>query len=126
MLLDEDNRRLLVAEASADPAGVAVVDLERFAVTRVLSGGDRVALDTRRQRAIVGNASTGYLPGEGIVVAGQGASYSGKTLLDMARGDFSDARTLAESKQLMRGLINHYLGDKPLMTRQLLIDLQSL
>jgi DNA repair protein RecO (recombination protein O) len=65
-----------------------------------------------------------YQPGEGVVASG--GDYRGKTLLDMARGDFSDPRTLAEGKQLMRVLINHYLGDKPLMTRQLLVDLQSL
>lgn len=71
----------------------------------------------------------GYLPGEGVVPAAEarGASlFQGKTLLDMARGDFSDPRTQTEGKQLMRALINHYLGDKPLMTRQLLVDLQSL
>jgi DNA repair protein RecO (recombination protein O) len=68
----------------------------------------------------------GYAPGEGVVPDDAGGAYRGKTLLDMARGDFSDPRTLAEGKQLMRALINHYLGDKPLMTRQLLMDLQNL
>jgi DNA repair protein RecO (recombination protein O) len=34
--------------------------------------------------------------------------------------------TLQQSKQLMRHLLAHYLGDKPLHTRQLLIDLQGL
>jgi DNA repair protein RecO (recombination protein O) len=76
--------------------------------------------------AIEASARYAYLPGEGVVRAGAGASYSGKTLIDMAQGDFSDARTLAEGKQLMRSLINHYLGDKPLLTRQLLLDLQTL
>ena len=33
---------------------------------------------------------------------------------------------LAEGKLLMRTLLAHYLGDKPLATRQLLIDLQKL
>ena len=50
----------------------------------------------------------------------------GKTLLDMARDDYSDAQTQSQSKQLMRYLLAHYLGDKPLHTRQLLIDLQGL
>ena len=52
--------------------------------------------------------------------------YAGKTLLDMAAGDYSDPRSLAESKLLMRQLLAHYLGDKPLATRQLLIDLQKI
>lgn len=69
----------------------------------------------------------GYDFGQGLVPcpAGEGG-YSGKTLLDMAAGTFDDPRTLSESKQLMRLLINHYLADRPLLTRQLLADLQSL
>jgi DNA repair protein RecO (recombination protein O) len=55
-----------------------------------------------------------------------GVQLQGKTLLDMARDDYSDAQTQTQSKQLMRYLLAHYLGDKPLHTRQLLIDLQGL
>ena len=55
-----------------------------------------------------------------------GVVIAGKTMLDMARDDYSDAQTQAQSKQLMRYLLAHYLGDKPLHTRQLLIDLQGL
>jgi DNA repair protein RecO (recombination protein O) len=47
-------------------------------------------------------------------------------MLDMARDDYSDAQTQLQSKQLMRYLLAHYLGDKPLHTRQLLIDLQAI
>ena len=56
----------------------------------------------------------------------KGVQCRGKTLLDMARDDYSDAQTQSQSKQLMRYLLAHYLGDKPLHTRQLLIDLQGL
>lgn len=55
-----------------------------------------------------------------------GVQLQGKTLLDMARNDYSDTQTQIQSKQLMRYLLAHYLGDKPLHTRQLLIDLQGL
>ena len=69
----------------------------------------------------------GYVFDRGVVEADKvGASYAGKTLLDMAAGDFSDPRTLAEGKLLMRALLNHYLSDKPLLTRQLLVELSSL
>jgi DNA repair protein RecO (recombination protein O) len=73
----------------------------------------------------------GYRIGEGVAPLardgmGQPGGYLGKTLLDLARGDLSDPATLAEGKLLMRGLLSHYLGDKPLATRQLLIDLQKL
>ncbi len=55
-----------------------------------------------------------------------GVQLSGKTLLNMARDDYGDVLTQNQSKQLMRYLLAHYLGDKPLHTRQLLIDLQGL
>ncbi len=55
-----------------------------------------------------------------------GVQCRGKTLLDMARDDYSDVQTQSQSKQLMRYLLANYLGDKPLHTRQLLIDLQGL
>jgi DNA repair protein RecO (recombination protein O) len=55
-----------------------------------------------------------------------GVQLSGKTLLDMAKDEYTDSVTLQQSKQLMRHLLAHYLGDKPLHTRQLLIDLQGL
>jgi DNA repair protein RecO (recombination protein O) len=51
---------------------------------------------------------------------------AGRTLLDMERDDYSNPVTQQESKALMRMLINHYLGDQVLHTRQLLRDLQQL
>lgn len=55
-----------------------------------------------------------------------GIVLNGSTLLDMAQEDYSRVETQQQSKQLMRYLLAHYLGDKPLHTRQLLIDLQGL
>jgi DNA repair protein RecO (recombination protein O) len=55
-----------------------------------------------------------------------GIQLLGKTLIDMVNDDYSSAQTQQQSKQLMRYLLAHYLGDKPLHTRQLLIDLQGL
>lgn len=55
-----------------------------------------------------------------------GVQLRGKTLLDMAQDNYADPATQQQSKQLMRALISHYLGDKPLHTRQLLIDLHQL
>ncbi|MEW5770656.1 MAG: DNA repair protein RecO [Pseudomonadota bacterium] len=73
------------------------------------------------------NARYGYAFGEGVVPPRPGAAvYRGRTLLHLARGDLTDPATLAEGKLLMRALLAHYLGDKPLATRQLLIDLQKL
>lgn len=54
-----------------------------------------------------------------------GVVVNGQTLINMAAGDYASVETKQQSKQLMRYLLAHYLGDKPLHTRQLLIDLQG-
>ncbi|CDY73727.1 DNA recombination and repair protein RecO [Caballeronia glathei] len=59
------------------------------------------------------------LPSQWPVIAGQ-------TLLDMEEDDYSRPQTAAQSKTLMRFLLNVYLGGTPLATRQILIDLQNL
>ena len=53
-------------------------------------------------------------------------SIRGKTLLDLAQDDYSDAQTLVESKALMRRLINHHLAGQPLQSRRVFIELQEL
>lgn len=44
----------------------------------------------------------------------------GKTLLDMDKNDYSDRVTRQQSKELMRYILRHYLGEQPLFSRQLL------
>ncbi|WP_322070087.1 DNA repair protein RecO [Paraburkholderia bannensis] len=51
---------------------------------------------------------------------------SGQTLLDMEEDNYHRPQTVAQSKALMRFLLNTYLGGTPLATRQILIDLQNL
>ncbi|MHB1402170.1 MAG: DNA repair protein RecO [Thiobacillus sp.] len=55
-----------------------------------------------------------------------GCPVSGQTLIDLAAGRFEQPETLVEAKTLMRTLINHTLGAKPLYTRQLLRELTEL
>jgi DNA repair protein RecO (recombination protein O) len=55
-----------------------------------------------------------------------GLELSGQTLLGMAAEDYSDPVVLREAKQLTRMLLGHYLGDKPLHSRQLLKELLEL
>ncbi|MHB1083660.1 MAG: DNA repair protein RecO [Thiobacillus sp.] len=55
-----------------------------------------------------------------------GCPVSGQTLIDLAADHFERQTTLVEAKVLMRTLINHILGAKPLYTRQLLRDLTEL
>ena len=49
----------------------------------------------------------------------------GKTLLDMDKNDYSDIVTRQQSKVLMRYILSHYLGEKPLYSRQLLRIMQT-
>ncbi|GAB2181499.1 DNA repair protein RecO [Denitratisoma sp. agr-D3] len=51
---------------------------------------------------------------------------AGKTLLDMAADDYTDARTRAESKALMRQLITHHLNGQSLQSRRVFVELQEL
>ena len=55
-----------------------------------------------------------------------GLPVLGKTMLDMAADDYRDPVSSKQSKQLMRMLLNHYLGGKTLHTRELIKDLQKL
>lgn len=65
-------------------------------------------------------------PEKTVELAAGGVELRGKTLLDMARDDYSDPLTLLESKLLMRALIDHHLADRTLHTRQLMRDLRQL
>lgn len=79
--------------------------------------------------ALIAGAQYFYVPEQGAMplgTSGPGVQLSGKTLLDMANDDYDDPATLHQSKQLMRLLLAYYLGDKPLHTRQLMMDLQQL
>ncbi|MGA9667417.1 MAG: DNA repair protein RecO [Gallionella sp.] len=55
-----------------------------------------------------------------------GLPVLGKTMLDMAADDYTDPVSAQQSKQLMRMLLNHHLGGKALLTRELIKDLQKL
>jgi len=55
-----------------------------------------------------------------------GLPLAGKSLLDMAADDYSDAQSARQGKQLMRMLLNHYLDGKTLHTRELIKDLTKL
>lgn len=122
-LYDHYADTLAELSARADPEPV----LRRFELGLLSELGYAQTLTHQADGApLRADQTYGYAFDAGVVDAGAGARYAGKTLLDMAAGDYSDPRTQAESKLLMRALINHYLNDKPLYTRQLLIELQQL
>jgi DNA repair protein RecO (recombination protein O) len=85
-------------------------------------------IDADTRAPIEAGARYVFQPERGALrAAGQpGCVVSGQTLLDLAADRFDDPVTLAEAKALMRSLINHTLGAKPLYTRQLLRELTDL
>jgi DNA repair protein RecO (recombination protein O) len=119
-----------LAELAAGAAQEAA--LRKFEIGLLRELGYAVVLDREveegapvaRERSYVyvverGPVRTGGTPGKGVELSGQ-------TLIDMQSGDFTSTVTQQQSKLLMRTLINHYLGDQVLHTRQLLRDLQQL
>jgi DNA repair protein RecO (recombination protein O) len=78
------------------------------------------------ERGYIYVAERGVVPSGAAEVENMGVQLSGRTLLGMASEDYSDPITQQQSKQLMRALLGYYLGDKPLYTRQLLMDLQQI
>jgi len=70
------------------------------------------SVESPETRNVVDQAQTR----EGTVV---GVRISGITLLALREGDFSDERVRLESKRLLRAVLGHYLGPKPLQSRHL-------
>ena len=58
---------LLATLAEGDPQRVSVIDLEHWRLSHVITGGNEIALDTRRARALVGNRTPLYPPHQGTV-----------------------------------------------------------
>lgn len=93
-----------------------------LALERDAASGQPVLAERNYQYLIErGPVEASTLPGD----AG-GRTIRGKTLLDLAHDDYSDSQTLAESKALMRRLINHHLAGQPLQSRRVFIELQEL
>jgi DNA repair protein RecO (recombination protein O) len=129
MLFDDYGLTLkALAAAPSDSANI----LRRFELRLLQQLGYAVPLTHNiKDEAVLAEAQYFYVPEMGPVslqhdYQENGVQLSGKTLLDMDKDDYADVQTQQQSKQLMRLLISHYLGDKPLHTRQLLMDLQDL
>jgi DNA repair protein RecO (recombination protein O) len=113
--------------------GADAPELRRFEKTLLKELGYGLTLDVEVEsgQPVVAEREYHYLMERGPV-ARTGASsdekpgLSGRTLLDMAADDYSDPRTRIESRQLMRQLIAHHLGGKPLQSRRVFMELQEL
>ena len=74
-------------------------------------------------QAVVPGGSYGYRLEHGPIpesdCAGKGVTVNGDTLLDLAREELTTPRALREAKQLMRYVLQAYLGERPLRSRAL-------
>ena len=106
------------------------ITLRRFELKLLQEMGYAVPLQTdENDSAIIADKIYRYEAEYGacdLRASKNGVQLNGATLLNMASDDYAEIQTQNQSKQLMRYLLAHYLGDKPLHTRQLLIDLQGL
>lgn len=119
-----------IAGLSRSAHGDTGTELRRFERTllRELGYGLSLERDAASGDPLQPELRYAYQIERGPVAAQPGndsVAYRGKTLLDMAADDYSDPRTAAESKQLMRQLFGHYLGGKALQSRRVFVDLQE-
>lgn len=119
-----------LAELADDGEQSAALRRFELALLRELGYGVILDRDVARDEPVARDHSYVYVVERGPVSAGatpaNGVELSGQTLLDMQSGTFTRPATQQQSKALMRALINHYLGNQVLHTRQLLRDLQDL
>lgn len=129
-LFDYYQQALLALAREPEPAAV----LRRFELRLLTELGYALLLEREADSGapVRPGQAYAYAPERGPVpLADSSAAETtvelrGKTLLDMARDDYSDPLTQAQSKALMRLVINHHLGGAALHTRQLLRDLRQL
>lgn len=114
--------------------GADAPELRRFELSllRELGYGLTLDADAETGEVVQADAEYAFLLERGPVrEVGPGGtaleqSLRGKTLLDMAADDYSDPRTRQESKILMRRLLAHHLGGKPLQARRVFMELQEM
>ena len=111
--------------------GADAPELRRFEKTLLKELGYGLTLDVDMETGlpVAPEGEYVYLIERGPVKrasAGEATAICGKTLLDMAADDYSDPRTRLESRRLMRQLIAHHMGGKPLQSRRVFMELQEL
>lgn len=138
MARDDPHERLFDAYADAVAqlarSGAHATVLRRFEQVLLAELGYALELSRDATGATIrADCQYVYIPEQGALPAAhlsaEGSEHlviRGRTLIDMAQGDYADAATAAESKRLMRGLLRHHLGELELHTRQLVRDLQQL
>lgn len=106
--------------------------LRRFelALLRELGYGVGLECEAGSGEPVVAARRYVYIVEQGLMPAGGAPAdalmLSGQTLLDMLADDFTRPETLAQSKSLLRMLINHTLHGQTLESRRVLKELQEL
>lgn len=117
------------ALAAGEPSQAS---LRRFEKTLLKELGYGLTLDREAEggRPVEPQKRYAYVVERGPILLGSAAqdaeSFTGRALLAIAQDDFSEAETLAQCKQLMRTLIQHYLGGQRLSSRRVFMELQEL
>jgi DNA repair protein RecO (recombination protein O) len=95
--------------------------LRRFELDllRALGFGLQLVFEADGRTPVRPNERYDYRIDAGPVPAPLDGSYSGDTLLRLERGDSLSDSARAEARQLMREVLNHYLGGRPLRSREL-------
>jgi len=132
-LFNAYDEAITALRAVADKAAVEPI-LRRFEVRLLRELGYAVELSREATGSpIAAEREYWYVVERGPMAAppgedtpGNAVKLSGLTLIDLERGRYEDPTTIAQSKQLMRLLINHSLGGQELSTRTLVRDLQRL
>jgi len=117
--LFDDYRVTLEALASAEPAEPV---LRRFEVLLLDHLGLGLALeeDTAGQPIEAGNGYTYEIDsGPSLAAASEQNLVSGETLMALRSGQFPDQCILREARGLMRRVLDHHLGGRPLRSREL-------
>lgn len=123
------------AMALAALAGGAQVEpvLRRFELVLLeqLGYGLLLEFDSSHGAPLEPDRDYDYLPEQGPQPAGgpgpgNAVRVKGQTLIALHRHDFTGSQTLAESKRLLRALIQHHLGGQLLASRRILQELYSL
>jgi DNA repair protein RecO (recombination protein O) len=123
-------QQALAALASGDDLNAALRHFE-LALLRELGYGLQIEHEADSGQPVEPGVRYLYVFEHGLRRAeresgGDGVQLRGKTLLDMACGDYSDPVTRQQSKALMRAAINRHLGGATLHTRQLMRELLEL
>mgnify|MGYP000580750861 CR=1 FL=1 len=132
--LFERYAQTLLALSGSDAVAQEAVVLRLFERDLLQQIGFGLVLDreTRNGVPVQSDATYQYVPEQGPLSVqstlgeNRGCTVHGSTLLDLARGELTDDRSMRESKRLLRAVLDHHLGHRRVASRQLRRALEEL